>query len=276
MLGGGTMADIVAAWDDLSKESALQVTDDERSRYAGVGQVQVLRENDYAMGEDMPNAQHSRGDGAEKKLGRQVAGRDFLHEERCLSCWEGPDRDAREKLRAQFGLSASIKAINSGVHGGLRGCDLCPAAFHLKCCGIREADAIGFGVWACPHHACHTCGRKASAVGGLLFRCSVCPKAFCEDHLPSEALIMGENPRFQALGHSHPNEAATYYTRPPASRRRQISALTAARRTRPPRRSLARPASIRQPCATRSTPMGAAAAPRRLQPRRSKPIRAQR
>ena len=50
-------------------------------------------------------------------------------------------------------------------------------------------------------------GTQASAaVGGLLFRCSVCPQAFCEDHLPPEALIMGECPRFQLLGHRHPKQ----------------------------------------------------------------------
>ena len=34
----------------------------------------------------------------------------------------------------------------------------------------------------------------------------MCPQAFCEDHLPPEALIMGENPRFLALGANHPKQ----------------------------------------------------------------------
>ena len=199
------MADIADAWEAIARSKRQSKSRMTSVHVTGVGQVQVLRENDYAMGEEMPNSVAG-GGGGEKKVGRQLAGRDFLHEERCLCCWKGAAAGAAAKVRAQFGPTPSVKALNSGVGGGLRGCDLCPAAFHLKCVGIREADAGSWGTWACPHHACTVCGRKAAAVGGLLFRCSVCPDAFCEDHLPSEALIMGENPRFQALGHTHPKQ----------------------------------------------------------------------
>jgi len=78
----------------------------------------------------------------------------------------------------------------------------------------RQADSTSFGLWACPHHSCATCGRKAAAAGGLLFRCAVCPQAFCEDHLPAEALIMGECQRFQDLGCLHPKQARLPYTWP--------------------------------------------------------------
>ena len=61
--------------------------------------------------------------------------------------------------------------------------------------------------WACPHHSCHDCGRKAAAVGGMLFRCEACPRAFCEDHLPSTSEIIGQCKRFQALGQRHPAQA---------------------------------------------------------------------
>lgn len=47
----------------------------------------MLNENDYAMGEEMPNAAHERADAPVHKQGRQVAGRDFVHESRCLHCW---------------------------------------------------------------------------------------------------------------------------------------------------------------------------------------------
>ena len=46
--------------------------------------------------------------------------------------------------------------------------------------------AFTFG-WSCPHHSCKICGRKAAAVGGLIFRCEMCPTAYCEDHLPNAA-----------------------------------------------------------------------------------------
>ena len=71
---------------------------------------------------------------------------------------------------------------------------------------MSAADAKGFGMWACPHHQCGQCGRKAAAAGGLLFRCAMCPRSFCEDHLPAEAIIMGECERFLALGARHPKQ----------------------------------------------------------------------
>ena len=37
----------------------------------------------------------------------------------------------------------------------------------------------------------HAPQQQAYAAGGLLFRCSECPKAFCEDHLPLEAEMVG-------------------------------------------------------------------------------------
>ena len=213
MLGGGTMADIADAWEAIAKSKRQSKSRFNTVKVAGVGEVQVLRENDYEMGDEMPNAAGG-GGGGEKKVGRQLAGRDFLHEDRCLCCWKGPAKDARAKICQKFGPTPSVKALNSGVGGGLRGCDLCPAAFHLKCIGMNEADAGSWGTWACPHHACTVCGRKAAAVGGLLFRCSVSPVSYCEDHLPADALIMGENPRFQALGAAHPKQGCYILSSP--------------------------------------------------------------
>ena len=69
-------------------------------------------------------------------------------------------------------------------------CDFCPNVMHAACCGVDDPSALG-SMWSCPHHKCVTCGRKAYAAGGLLFRCSECPKAFCEDHLPLEAQMVG-------------------------------------------------------------------------------------
>ena len=54
-------------------------------------------------------------------------------------------------------------------------CDFCPNVMHAACCGIDDPSALG-SMWSCPHHKCVTCGRKAYAAGGLLFRCSECPK----------------------------------------------------------------------------------------------------
>jgi hypothetical protein len=110
--------------------------------------------------------------------GRQIAGRDYDHESQCLACWDG---------------------------GDLICCDFCPAAYHPACVGVRCASELPFS-WSCPHHACIKCERKATQVGGLLFRCSVCPGAWCEDHLNEGALIVGACDRFGDLGFRHPRQ----------------------------------------------------------------------
>lgn len=47
-----------------------------------------------------------------------------------------------------------------------------------------------------------------------MFRCSECPNAFCEDHLPIEQIKLneeGRNERFELLGFRKPTQA--YYIR---------------------------------------------------------------
>ena len=198
-----SMADIGAEWQQArgKRQSKSRFTTE---RVAGVGEVNVLRENDYGLGEEMPNAERERG-AFEKPEGRQVAGRDFAHEATCLHCWRGPG-DAAVCPPVGKKPKGSPSKREAGGGGTLRGCDWCPAAYHLECVGMSAADAKGFGMWACPHHQCGQCGRKAAAAGGLLFRCAMCPRSFCEDHLPAEAIIMGECERFLALGARHPKQ----------------------------------------------------------------------
>eukprot|EP00613_Pedinella_sp_CCMP2098_P034811 CAMPEP_0171740394 /NCGR_PEP_ID=MMETSP0991-20121206/34868_1 /TAXON_ID=483369 /ORGANISM="non described non described, Strain CCMP2098" /LENGTH=140 /DNA_ID=CAMNT_0012338325 /DNA_START=46 /DNA_END=468 /DNA_ORIENTATION=+ len=89
-------------------------------------------------------------------------------------------------------------------------CDRCPAVYHPeKCLGYSKEDMrkVGSSQWSCPHHQCSECGRKAQAVGGLIFRCECCPKAYCEDHLPIDAELIGHCERFEALGMRHPDQA---------------------------------------------------------------------
>jgi len=220
MLGGGTIADINDAWEKVSNGKRKGKSRMSTVKVAGVGEVNVLRDNDYCMGEDMANSTMGNCVARDAVSGRQLAGRDFAHESRCLKCWQGPKAKtaAKGKAKAKAATAAAVKekaaaasspakeSGKTGLGGGLRGCDLCPASYHLSCVKMREEDAGSFGVWACPHHQCAICGRKANHVGGLLFRCSVCPDAFCEDHLPPEALIMGENPRYRGLGFRHPKQ----------------------------------------------------------------------
>lgn len=95
--------------------------------------------------------------------------------------------------------------------GDLVCCNWCPRAYHLGCVGRDEMPS---GYWSCPQHQCRECGRKASDAGGLLFRCVVCPCAYCEDHVPSEHnsgrkdLAMG-CPELEEIGYVQP--ASAYY-----------------------------------------------------------------
>ena len=103
-----------------------------------------------AGGESGERAASMGGSGA--LSARQLAGRDYENSPVCGVCWEG---------------------------GKLLCCDFCPSSFHMECIGL-EPDDFGSGAWSCPHHACATCNMKATAAGGLLFRCEMCSNAFCE------------------------------------------------------------------------------------------------
>lgn len=105
---------------------------------------------------------------------RQVAGRDFDHMEVCLRCWDG---------------------------GEILVCDHCPASFHLDCLGLKECPS---GLFSCPLHKCHSCRRSISNAS-LLFRCEVCPRAYCEDCLPSEAEVLGESQMLAELKYRLPS-----------------------------------------------------------------------
>mmetsp|Transcript_5622 Transcript_5622/g.6620 ORF Transcript_5622/g.6620 Transcript_5622/m.6620 type:complete len:143 (+) Transcript_5622:1045-1473(+) len=100
--------------------------------------------------------------------------------------------------------------------GSLLCCDQCPLAFHTECLApwqLPQKKASGASVgnsWGCPHHYCKLCARKAHEVGGLLFRCTECPSAYCEDHVPMKEARFNESGRelrFEELGQSKPTQA---------------------------------------------------------------------
>jgi SWI/SNF-related matrix-associated actin-dependent regulator of chromatin subfamily A member 5 len=76
--------------------------------------------------------------------------------------------------------------------GNLTCCEYCPASYHLECLAEDLDQVTKVSFWACPHHACATCGRKAAATGGLLFRCEMCPNSFCE--VPLMTLLYSRSP----------------------------------------------------------------------------------
>lgn len=108
---------------------------------------------------------------------RQVAGRDYQHQDMCQICWDG---------------------------GEVLVCDGCPCSYHLSCLGLKKIP--NDFMWYCPHHICATCHRKIQAAG-LLFRCMNCENAYCEDCLPAESEIVGECQRFRDLGFRWPSNA---------------------------------------------------------------------
>jgi hypothetical protein len=146
----------------------------------------VLKINDYTLNEGEKSVFDSELGGRDERSGerthqRRMAGRDFENNSLCQLCWQG---------------------------GDVLCCDNCPCVMHLACAGIEDEFTLG-NTWSCPHHRCHLCQRKAHAAGGLLFRCSECPKAFCEDHLPLDAEMVGATcERFVRLGYGAVKQAA--------------------------------------------------------------------
>ena len=171
---------------DIAAEFSAQILSGKRERRKTTVQIDghtVLKANNYSLeeGESSVFARETKRKKNETKKPRaQVAGRDYGHSYTCQVCWDG---------------------------GDIVCCDLCPVSVHAECIGMTQAEIAKATRWGCPHHSCAECGRKSAAVGGMLFRCESCPRAFCEDHLPADAEIIGECKRFQALGQKHPAQA---------------------------------------------------------------------
>ena len=181
---------IAEDWVDELKDSDKGRT--RVSRFTTVDGHTVLKKNMYTMEDGEPSVFESEAAASSASIdgasyvpvsSRQRAGRDYEHESTCLVCWDG---------------------------GDLVCCDGCPASYHLGCIGLRPSDLDDMKFqWYCPHHSCNECGRKAGAVGGLIFRCEMCPKAFCEDHLTDFARdhITNKCKRFLGQGQHHPKQA---------------------------------------------------------------------
>jgi superfamily II DNA or RNA helicase len=70
-------------------------------------------------------------------------------------------------------------------------CAHCPWSFHTECArafGVLSRSGVGSGMSSCPHHRCVLCSRGTQAAGGLLFRCTGCLTAYCEDCLPQDEI----------------------------------------------------------------------------------------
>ncbi|GAX72787.1 hypothetical protein CEUSTIGMA_g243.t1 [Chlamydomonas eustigma] len=146
------------------------------------GTVAVLKSNDYSMQQGGISVAHLAAPKAEPVKTRQTAGVDYDNMDFCQVCWDG---------------------------GDLMLCDHCPVAVHASCIGLtqKKAEQASHLKWSCPHHTCTSCARSTGAAGGLLFRCEVCPVAYCEDCLPDEYQMVGSCKHFMALGQIPPKQA---------------------------------------------------------------------
>ena len=199
--------EISSAWRDLAldkkraRKQRVVLVDGAGTGYGGL--VPVLAANDYGAGGessvfDRELAGEDKASFAVAKRRAVLAGRDYAHDEACLACRAGGARKATS--------SAEKKGAPT-----LR-CRLCPTVMHRACAvGDFEGKHMQNGAWHCPQHACATCGRTTAAAGGLIFRCEACPRAFCEDCVPSTALVTGESRRRLARG--APSQPQACYVR---------------------------------------------------------------
>jgi hypothetical protein len=69
------------------------------------------------------------------------------------------------------------------------------------------------GMFICPHHRCCACNRSTASAGGLLFRCTGCMTAYCEDCLPQDEIdSVGRCKPLEKLGY---DSKQSYYIRCP-------------------------------------------------------------
>lgn len=83
-------------------------------------------------------------------------------------------------LRAAISHEDFCFVCNDG--GELLECGACCKVYHTECVGLSKVPK---GIWFCPWHSCCECDRKISTAGGMLFRCTDCPTAYCFDCWPT-------------------------------------------------------------------------------------------
>eukprot|EP00729_Bicosta_minor_P000649 gene649-4309_t len=181
-----TLKDIGSAWLTMSEKSKkaraaskrrIVMVEAKGSGY-GAAFVPVMKQNNYSLqhGEGSVFTSELSAVDFERAKVRKNTKR-WEHQNMCQSCWDG---------------------------GELICCDNCPMAYHKDCLGMKHVPTM---TWRCPHHHCHGCDKNSSAAG-CLFRCTVCPNAYCEDCRPASASVVGECWRLQDLGFKRPGNVA--------------------------------------------------------------------
>ena len=90
-------------------------------------------------------------------------------------------------------------------------CAHCPWVVHLDCAAAFSLPTRSSGgrsgvggpsMFGCPHHKCCSCYRSTAAAGGMLFRCTGCLTAYCEDCLPQDEIeSIGRCRELEILGY---------------------------------------------------------------------------
>ena len=173
---------------DINAEFQAQILTTKRERKKTTVEVDghtVLKANNYSLEE-----------GEQNVFAREVKQKDGTE--------EGARTSRRSRLRPQLHLPGVLETARHRLLRPLPG--VRPPGIGLTQNEIAKATR-----WACPHHSCAECGRKAAAVGGMLFRCEACPRAFspkitsrlCRDHRSVQA-IPGARAATPRAGVFHP------------------------------------------------------------------------
>ena len=186
-----SIKDIAKEYNEEMSKKRVRV-----SRILTVDGERVLRENNYTMSEGIDtfsggtkstsssssssSKKSPKGSPRANEYAKTMKGKNWVHDSWCLICWDG---------------------------GKMLCCDRCPASFHERCLEShgylgRTAAGIQKDVFVCPQHMCRSCGRRATAAGGVLIACTECPACFCEEHEPDVGCELDStgNDRWEALG----------------------------------------------------------------------------
>jgi hypothetical protein len=116
------------------------------------------------------------------------------HDSKCFRCCKRVVKDSQVPPKT---LQRSVKTVSRNDPNAPLECIACPRVYHLACSGERERPKTRS--WYCPWHACVTCKRKSSDVGGMLFHCVSCPLTYCFDCSPDEHTEGGQSTSAVAL-----------------------------------------------------------------------------
>jgi SWI/SNF-related matrix-associated actin-dependent regulator of chromatin subfamily A member 5 len=121
-------------------------------------------------------------------------------------------RELKSSQRKHAALPSKKEKFENASHcqfcldgGLLYCCQYCPVALHLNCCGINNPKDFKH----CFHHHCSGCNKNTQEVGGLLFRCAICPWAWCESCVPTgkDVRYLDSHERWDELGYNSSKNA---------------------------------------------------------------------